>query len=54
MGCEEELMQAEAKVAELTAKVSGLEAVIDALFGVLTDAQFGQVRAQLDALDVGR
>lgn len=54
MTAEERLVQAEAEVERLQAQVSGFKAVINVLIGVLSDQQFGQVRAQLDALDAAR
>lgn len=54
MTAEEKLVQAQAEVERLKAQVSGFQAVINVLLGVLTDQQFGQVRAKLDALDAAR
>jgi hypothetical protein len=55
MGDEQErLMQAETQLAEITAERDALKQVLAVAIDVVTDAQFGEIRARLDAGDRAR
>jgi hypothetical protein len=51
---EERLMQAEEQLAQVTAERNAVERVLAVALKVITDQQFGEIRAQLDAEDRAR
>jgi hypothetical protein len=53
-GEEERLMQAEKKLAEVIAERDAAERVLAVVLEVISDAQFGEIRARLDAGDQAR
>jgi hypothetical protein len=54
MTAEEKLVQAEAEVERLRATVASLESTLRVAIDVMSDQQFGEMRARLDALDAAR
>jgi hypothetical protein len=51
MSAEEDLVELQARLDEVTAEKASLERVLGAVLEVVSDAQWGEVRARLDAED---
>jgi hypothetical protein len=52
MDCREKLMEAERELADTQARLAATERVLHTVLGVLTPAQFGEVRGDLDFQDL--
>jgi hypothetical protein len=54
MTAEEKLVQTEAEVQALRGQVASLERVLSVAIDVMSEQQFGEMRARLDSMDATR